>query len=647
MCGICGWFNSNRRIEPEVLVRMNQIAKHRGPDDEGYVFCSGDKCIPLVGGDSVKLPYKNINDMGMGDSFLALGHRRLSIIDLSPQGHQPMVAESDETCITFNGEIYNYVEIRKELETKGLKFRTNSDTEVLLKAYSFWGTDCVQHLNGMWGFVIWDRKRSRLFCSRDRLGAKPFYYFRDKDNFIFSSEMKQLLENPVVPHEINEELLVTHIMWGITDFSDETLVKGIRALPGGHNLIIDIGTGKDGVEIKEFTIEKYWDIITKKIKDEKKIREAFSVHEDAVRIRTRSDVPIGVLLSGGLDSSTIVAEVSQHYLSTGRQPDQINTFTSCYEGFEEGDERKFAGMVNAHCGTKQHFIYPDEQDTFSTLEKMIWHTEGIVAFNTIGSFLTIQEIQKAGIKVILNGQGADETMFGYERYYAWYLADILRNRGIFAFVRELKRAGENSKLTVGKLAEYILYFNCLPVRKMRCRNRMKGYVTGDVLEMFRKNRKIEKFLVFPNLMAMQYNEIKGTQLTHILRGDDRMFMAFSVESRVPFIDYRYVEAATQIPENIKIKNGYTKYLLRKHIEGKLPDEVVWRKNKMGWPSPRKRWIERLDKKRVEDLFSDARSAKYFNLKKIYKLYEEDPEAYAVEQFLNVELFMRVFDLKAV
>lgn len=647
MCGICGWFNSNRKIEPDVLVNMNQIVKHRGPDDEGYVFCSAGECMPFIGEDSVDLPYKNIKEMDMEDSFLALGHRRLSIIDLSKQGHQPMIAENDVACVTFNGEIYNYIEVRKDLESKGVNFKTNSDTEVLLKAYGFWGTDCVCHLNGMWGFAIWDRKRKRIFCSRDRLGAKPFYYYKDKNNFIFSSEMKQLLENPAVPHIVNEELLITHIMWNITDFSEETLVKGIKILPGGHNLIVDIAEEEERVEIEKVSIEKYWDIETDGEKDEKKIEEAFRFHEDAVRIRTRSDVPIGILLSGGLDSSTIVAEAAEHYRSIGQSPDKINTYTSCYEGFEEGDEREFACKVNSYCQTKQHFVYPDEQDTFSALKKMIWHLEGLAGFNVMGSFLTIREIQKTGIKVILNGQGADETMFGYERYYVWYLIDILKGQGIPAFLCELKKASENSRLSIRKLTEYIVYFNFLPVRKVRCKNRMKDYVTNYVLETFRKNKKIENFLRFPDLASMQYNEIRGTQLTHILRWDDRLFMAFSIESRVPFIDYRYMEAAVQIPENMKIKDGYTKYLLRKHIKGKLPDEVVWRKNKMGWPSPRKRWIERLDTQKVESLFCDARSAKFFDLKNIQKLYKKDPEAFAVEQFLNVELFMRLFNLRAV
>lgn len=646
MCGICGWFNSDRKISPGVLVNMNQIVKHRGPDDEGYVFCTDDRCVPLIGEDSIDLPYKNINETDMDESFLALGHRRLSIIDLSGQGHQPMMDGNNEACITFNGEIYNYIEVREELESKGISFKTDSDTEVLLKAYEFWGTDCVYHLNGMWGFAIWDPKRRRIFCSRDRLGAKPFYYYKDKDNFIFSSEIKQLLENPVVPHEINEELLVTHIMWNITDFSEETLVKGIMTLPGGHNLIVDIADGRERIGIKNFSIEKYWDVKTDGGKDEKRIEEAFRLHEDAVKIRTRSDVPIGILLSGGLDSSTIVAEVAEYYLSTGRSPYEINTYTSCYENYEEGDEREFARQVNLHCRTKQHFVYPDDNDTFSVFEKMIWHSEGLVTFSSMGSFLTIREIQKTGIKVILNGQGADETMFGYERYYAWYLADILKKQGFSAFFSELKKAGQNSRLSIWKLVQYFVYFNFLPVRKIRCRNRMKDYVTKYVLETFQKNRNIKKFLVFSDLAAMQHNEIRGTQLTHILRGDDRMFMAFSIESRVPFIDYRYVEAAARIPENMKIKDGYTKYLMRKHIEGKLPGEVVWRKNKMGWPSPRKLWIERLDARKVESLFCDARSAKFFDLQNLQKLYEKDPEAFAVEQFLNVELFMRLFDLRA-
>ncbi len=645
MCAICGWYNRKKALNKERIIAMNQAAKHRGPDDEGYMVIDDDMITPFVGEDSVKLPYMDINTTKELPGFLALGHRRLSIIDLSMQGHQPMYSPDQKICVTFNGEIYNYVEIRNELENKGYDFKSNSDTEVLLLSYKEWGTDCVSHLNGMWGFAIWDNEKKCLFCSRDRLGAKPFYYYVDDDNLIFSSEIKQLIQNSIVPRVINESMLVTQMMWGISDFSEETLINKVRCLKGGHSMIVDMSSRDRNVS-ECIHVYCYWDIDTEKTKSNSFIKEAFEAHENAVRIRTRSDVPIAILLSGGLDSSSLVAEISEYYRETGRKAEDINTFTSCYEGFDEGDEREYAHAVNKYCGTRENLIYPDEKDTFSAFKDMIWHVESLGHFSTLGSFMTLKEVGKRGIKVIINGQGADETMFGYERYYTWYLMDCLKRKGIFAFVKEFIEAAKNSRLSIIELFQYVIYFNNIYIRKKRCQSRMAPYITKKVANIFKNNTDVEKYIKFQSLSEMQYNEIRGTQLTHILRMDDRCYMAFSMESRVPFIDYKYVEAATGIPESMKIKDGYTKYLLRKNIENKLPEDVVWRRNKMGWPSPRERWISRLDKERVEDLFIDARSSKFFNIDAVKKLWKKNPNAYAVEVFLSTELFMRLFGVEA-
>ena len=357
-------------------------------------------------------------------------------------------------------------------------------------------------------------------------------------------------------------------------------------------------------------------------------------------------MPIGVMLSGGLDSSVLVAEISEYLEEKGIARGDINTFTSCYEGFAEGDEKAFARMVNQYCGTKENLIYPDEQDTFSVFKDMIWHMEGLAEFYSMGGFLTLREVAKHRNKVIINGQGADETMFGYERYYVWYLKNILRQRGLLAYLRELRKITANSRLGLRELIEYDLYFGNVGIRRYRCKRRMKPYVTKRIISQFDNNRIVDNYLSFRSLEDMQYNELRGTQLTHILRMDDRNYMAFSMESRVPFIDYQYIESAVSIPESMKIKDGFTKYLMRKHIEGKLPDEVVWRKNKMGWPSPRERWIERLDKAEVEKLFINPRSDKYFDIEKIKALWEKNPGAFAFEKFLSVELFMRLFDVNA-
>lgn len=641
MCGICGWLNTDCRIDINIFMQMNNIVRHRGPDDEGYALVDSNGTLLFRGADSCDDILPLLSDKIVGPSFLAFGHRRLSILDLSAKGHQPMCSKDEQLCVTFNGEIYNYIELRQELSVKGYNFRSGSDTEVLLAAYQAWGEDCVRHFNGMWGFAIWDAERQRLFCSRDRLGAKPIYYYRDDKNFLFSSEIKQLCKNPIVPRVMNDNVVMAQIMWGISDYSNTCWLEDINVLQGGYNLVLDLACNET-CKIKGVRIYKYWDIDTACGKDETAIARAMEIHKDAVRIRTRSDVPIGIMLSGGLDSSTLVADVSEYCKETGRETREINTFTSCYENYLEGDESEFAHAVNEYCATTENFIFPKEQDTLSIWEKMIWHMEGAAWLNALGAFMMLREIGRMGQKVLLNGQGSDETMFGYERYYAWYLRDIFEKQGLLAFLGEWNKVANNSRLSRSELSAYIAYFLNYPVRKIRNFFRMKKYASSFLLKLFDDDKKLRQFITFKSMDELQYNELRGTQLTHILHGDDRMYMAFSIESRVPFIDYRYIEEAVKIPVQLKIIDGYTKYPLRKYAEGRLPDSVVWRRNKLGWPSPRERWIDCFDKKRVKEMLKNPRSEQYFNLSTIRGLWEKNPYHYAIEQFLNVEIFMRLF-----
>lgn len=647
MCGICGWINIKNNLDPDTLIAMNNIVKYRGPDDEGYALFSLIETKHFRGQDSknIELPLLDKNVIPH-NTIGAFGHRRLSILDLSKAGHQPMSSKDDLYCLTYNGELYNYIELKEELIHLGYTFTSSCDTEVLLKSYEEWGEDCVLHFNGMWAFALWDSIEKKLFCSRDRLGAKPFYYYLSENQFIFASEIKQLCQNPQIERIINDEILVSQVMWGITDYSEETLIKDVKALMGGTNLTINIDFEDNSLRFTNIQITRYWDIDTTQEKYETAIEDAFTAHKNAVEIRTRSDVPLGILLSGGLDSSSLVAEVSEYYKKIGISPENIKTFTSCYNDFDEGNEKNFAHIVNEYCGTKECFIYPNEFDTWGWYKKMIWHCEGKVALTALGAFLTLNEISKIGMKVLLNGQGSDETMFGYERYYSWYLKDILHRDGIKGAIKSLKEAAKNSKLSASQLLKYYIYFNSFEIRKHRCLNRMRPYISHYTEMHFRNNKSVKKYLCFKTLSQLQYNELRGTQLTHILRCDDRMYMAFSMESRVPFIDYRYIEAAVKIPEEEKIVNGYTKYPLRKFISNRLPNEIVWRKNKMGWPSPRNRWIQRFDKKEMEKLFDNPRSKKYFNIESLLALYKQNPEAYAIEQFINIELFMRMFDVKS-
>lgn len=643
MCGICGYMDFNQKIDLTLLERMNNVVDYRGPDDEGYLLIDENSTLKLRGNDTVKsLDYlthvKKVSDHNFP---IGMSHRRLSIIDLSPMGHQPMTEQEGDIAIVFNGEIYNYIELRNELQIEGFHFITSTDTEVIIKSYQKWGEDCVKHFNGMWAFAIWDAKNAKLFCSRDRLGAKPFYYYTEEGRFVFASEMKQICQDSKIEKYLNIEAVTNYIMWGSSDYDENTWIDGVFELRGGNNLSIEVDW--NGRCIKNIRLYPYWSLDYKnKLND---ISELYEELERSVEWRLRSDVPVGIMLSGGLDSSCLTAIAVEKYRKVFQKEGNINTFTTCFENFTEGDERNFAHAVNEFCKTKENFIYPETEDSFETLKKMVWHFEGECGFQRIGSFLTLKEVAKSGVKVILNGQGADETMMGYERYYAFYLKELLKNGDISEFIKALRAAADNSRLSYRELIGFYLYFSKPYIRKNRCQYRMKKYVSKDILRRFKKNKKIYSHLFFKNEKELLENEVRGTQLSHILRYDDRGYMAYSLEGRVPFIDYRYVEKAVRIPAVIKIQQGYTKYLLRNYLREKLPSDIVWRKNKMGWPSPAKKWVSGFDKKKVEELFDNSRSSSLFHLGEIKELYQKNPTARPVEVFFILELFMEQFDVK--
>lgn len=632
MCGICGWLDTKRKIDFKVLEKMNNIARYRGPDDEGYLAI-GDEKVNLRGDDSCKeLLHLNHVRAYAGPSFLAMGHRRLSILDLSYTGHQPMT--DGKIDIVFNGEIYNYKEIKRELVSLGYQFYTSTDTEVLLKSYEEWGENCVSHFNGMWSFAIWDGSKNELFCSRDRLGAKPFYYYKDNDRFIFSSEIKQLCVNQQIKKSVNYRNITNVIVYDISDYSEETFVNEIKELRGGNNLIIRLN--REHNRIIDFHTEEFWDLEFGS--GSRSIDEVMDILHDSIKLRMRSDVPVGIMLSGGLDSSCLVAGVADVIGDMS----EVSTFSSCYKNFKGGDEKKYAELVSNYYHTNAHYIYPDAIDTLPLYFDMVWHVEGNYGFGAIGSFLTIQEASNTGIKVILNGQGSDESMLGYERYYSLYLKKVLSQMGLSAFIKEYKSVIDNSRLNSKQLIEFLIYFTHINLRRKYCFSRIERYVTDKIKNICRNDHSVDDLLEYKSLDQMQYGEIRGIQLTHILRMDDRAYMAASIESRVPYIDYRYMEAVMSIELSEKIHNGYTKYALRKGFEGKLPDEVIWRKNKMGWPSPAKRWTDRFDKEKVNNIFEHPVSDDIFNVDRIKKDYENDSSSYSFEKFLTTEILLRKF-----
>lgn len=641
MCGISGYLDFDNCVNIGTLRRMTDIIKHRGPDDEGYALFGKEKIVFARGDDTQKECNisEHINNIKHSRCFLGFGHRRLSIIDLTVAGHQPMQLHEEELYITYNGEIYNYLEVREELQSLGYCFRTNTDTEIILQSYRAWGQDCVNHFNGMWAFALYDLKNQCIFCSRDRIGAKPFYYYYKGNHFVFGSEIKQLCQDDYFENKLNEKLLRITLLFHLQDFSEETLIKNIYSLPAGHNLIIKLDINNE--RIVKVEKRSYWDLQIPKNK--KKNNNWYSYLKDGVKLRLRSDAPLGVLVSGGVDSTLLIKEICSYGKSTGEfKPEDIATFTSCYKNENIHDETYYAHLVNESCGTNEHLIYPGCDDMLSIYQKMIWHFEDAAPFSTLGSFMTLHEVSKVGVKVVINGQGGDESMLGYERYYTSYLWQSLKQTPK-EFINMYKQIVNSSKLTMKQLLQYLVYFlfpkiriirNKWGMRKVLSATFMKDFDCQDVLEL----------LQFKDFDKLIYNELRKTQLPHILRMDDRGYMAFSMESRVPLIDYRYLQAAVEIDPMQKIRNGYSKYLFREKMKDDIPEEVVWRKNKNGWSSPAQKWIERFDEKRVKEMLEHPISGKYFNMQYVKNAWKMKKSGRELESFFFVETFCRMFHL---
>lgn len=641
MCGITGYLDLELGVDIATLEKMNTIIQHRGPDDEGYSLFTNSQIQHYHGDDSVLSYEKHILEEDGKGFFLGFGHRRLSILDISEAGHQPMTYEDSENYITFNGEIYNYIEIRHELQDKGYKFQTDCDTEVILASYIAWGEECVVKFNGMWAFCIFNKKENLLFCSRDRMGQKPFHYYFSDKKFIFGSELKQLCEDKTLKRKINEPVLSAALVFGFTDYNEETLIQDFVQVKAAHNLVLTISNG--GLQKKEY---RYWDLIVNPVEmreDEiyQKVSEAYS---DSVKLRLRSDVPVGALLSGGLDSSCMVTEIANQYKADGLDTQSFQTFTACYENDEKNDESYFAELVNRHNNVTQNFVYPDIDNVEKQYEEIVWALEGFGNFSFLGVNEVISKAAEKDIRVVLNGQNGDETMFGYEKYYAILFRQLVQDFDFDTLVKELKLAERNSIKSMSFLFPLLFRFEFWKLRLYRAKNRSRPFLTPLVDAHL--DLKLCRNLLCPNdLNTYIYNEFTALQLSHILRYDDRMYMKHSIESRIPFIDYRFIELSCQIQTKEKIKNGYTKYILRKIFDEKMPKEVTWRINKMGFQSPTERWTKNYSKEYLEDLLTNPRSGKYFHMEHIRKEIFMNINSSMSVKFITLELFMRLFDVE--
>ncbi len=614
MCGIAGIFAfNNETASPELVKKMTDAIEHRGPDGEGFF---------------VREP-------------IGLGHRRLAIIDLSENGRQPMAGPDGMTQIIFNGEIYNFRELRAELGAKGHRFRTESDTEVMLHAYQEYGADCVEHFRGMFAFALWDDRRKTLLLARDRFGIKPLYYYRDANRLLFASEIKALLAVIESRRQPNRRLIHDFLTVGALDHTDDTFFEGIRKLPAANYLLID----KKGGEIQK----KYWDFevnsevvqLSDGIVGEKSAA-FFELFTDAVRAHLISDVPVGSCLSGGLDSSAVVSvikrliEIDEAKAVGARQ----QTFSACYKN-SRVDEQPFIDEVIRSTGALSHRVFPDPSGFKDDLQRVLWHQEEPFGSSSIyAQWEVMRKAREQSVTVLLDGQGADEQLLGYRKFYAFYGRSLWRQGKQWSALKEtVKHFGSTEVLRTLQLRRGLRYLRS---------QRFGPVATAHELltDSFHASHREQPLELGSNgdLGERIKADMTRFSLPVLLRYEDKNSMAFSRESRVPFLDHRLVEYVASLPLNLKLRDGWTKYCLRRGGRGIIPGKILGRKDKLGFATPEDDWLRRSLKEDFRQTFSQARFlAEYVKL----PMLQQNFEAYLSSKrpLLSSDFFFRFFILE--
>lgn len=568
MCGLAGMFAFNGgKVDPSVIRRMSESIKHRGPDEEGE-YISGS---------------------------IGIGFRRLSIIDLSLASHQPMLSEDGQKIIAFNGEIYNYLELRQELQKLGHVFISTGDTEVLLHAYCEWGYSCLDKLNGMWAFIIYDLKQKKLFGSRDRFGIKPLYYYKLPYCILFASEIKAILASGHYRETQNWKVISKFLLLNHLDDSTETFYSKIEQIPPGSAFEIDL----EG----RLNIWCYWSIeqLPNNINLEDPVHCFREIFEDAVRIRLRSDVPIGVCLSGGLDSTSIMCTMANLINQSKKTVDDpIQAF--CFID-DEFDESPFITDTLDQTSAQLNQLQTNPYQLWENLSQILWyHDEPVHSMTALIGFELFKLASTKGVKVILNGQGADETIAGYLHYFRNYWYTLLSEEKVSKALCEIKaycnkRGG----------SWLVFFWNSLRCLYMSQLWYISAYRKLGLVRQYRTVQnnpwftpQLSSYLQMDGLGHIDQgldtalkNSVEVRSLPLYLRVEDRNSMAHSVEARLPFLDYRLVSLVFNLPARWKMRGPWNKYILREAMRGCIPESVRCRLDKMGFPTPQKRWIETL------------------------------------------------------
>jgi asparagine synthase (glutamine-hydrolysing) len=574
MCGFAGIVSNNREATEKAMVeKALSVLQHRGPDAEGFYT----------------------NEAGT----VALGHRRLCILDKTPAAAQPMVY-AGRYQLVYNGEVYNYLEVKKELEKKGCSFSSHSDTEVLLAAYATYGKDCLLHFDGAFAFAVWDEKEQVLFAARDRFGEKPFFFFQEEKTFLFGSEIKALWQMGV-PKEVNRSLLYNFLTIGYTtNPADpfETFYNGIYKLPAAHSLTYSFAK-------KELKTERYWQTyvtVNKTILEAEAVETFNQLFTDSIHKRLRSDVTVGTSLSGGLDSSVIVAFCAKETASQYTH----HCFTASFAAFEK-DETAFAAMVAKQYNLHHQTITVQENEVVSLMQKVARaQEEPFSSASVLAQYKVFEAARQQGVTVLLDGQGADEVLAGYHKYFKWWWQELYRQKklGKSGELEAAQAMGVKESFGLkNKLAALLPEFSTSILQSQKAK---KAFRHPDLNRDFAFENKRNLYYSTPATFdlngALWYNTFVNG-LEELLRLADRNSMAHSIEVRLPFLQHQLVEFLFTLPPHFKIHQGWTKWLLRKIVETKLPKEIVWRKEKVGYEPPQKVWMQNKD---VQEAIREAK-----------------------------------------
>jgi len=630
MCGIVGLFSTNGNISVKDIVSSAEMVKYRGPDDEGYMLVNNDNRILNAKTRNEAEAIKSDNIKG-GFAF-----RRLSILDLSDSGHQPMSDDSENFWIIYNGEIYNYLELRSELQSLGYHFKSMTDTEVIIYSFIEWGSQCLEKFNGMWSFAIYDKSKKRLFCSVDRFGIKPLYYNLTPNTFAFASEIKQVINVANLKPRVNDKVLFDYLSAGsYGNETKETFFKDIiKLLPGTY---LEVTLSESGIKCSE---KEWWKL---EVKDEfyeendiniisGNIKELFY---DSVRLRLRSDVEIGTCLSGGLDSSGIVCVTND--ITNRKEGNKLFTIVS---GESENLDYQYSKVIADYVKGNHIIRRIDKDESYSDLRKFIWHNdEPLIKASMFGGYKVYQLAKENNVKVVFDGQGLDEYAGGYYQLpYIEYMNYLKKNKSRNQYKNHIDYLIKEENYTEQSLTKALNMYNLKKAlhkftsKRLRLNllKSVKGWFNRDFLvenirqsQLYNSPEIDDERISKDDVKLKNFKLFKHINLPGILRQVDRNSMAFSVEARVPFLDHRLVEYIFSLKSEYILHNGYTKYAYREAMKGVIPEGIRNRRDKVGFYIDEYSLVNSM-KDNFREMLADIRDGdKYYNKNYIIKKLDEN------------------------